>query len=417
MIDTNEMQKYIIGCILTEPDTLLVVSDILRPEDMTHQNSLIFSHAISLYAQGSPIDVASMSQALQESRELERAGGLSYLVSCTNIPTTANVAHHANSIKKQSMKARIKNWGKTVSERDLVGDIPEILGTLEQEIIKLSDGVKPKKSPEAEAILKEIYKRQKKIDKAIESQDYKGIWIPTQFWGPNIPAYHQGHNILITGYTSYGKSTLLSSLLVEICENGGKPLVFSLEDSRIEKLMGLRAVISDVPKPRQLQGEIQSSRELLAEADQKLLKWSPIIYDDVRTLDDMRLKIKKHVLRDGVNVVAIDFIQNIKERGSLYERMSNAAQYLQDLWKEMGVTGIVLSQIDNESAKGNSKLIGAKGGGDLPAAADIVIDMKRPEGDKFKLDLLVKKNRVFGKTGVIQTHFTERYTAIEPKTF
>lgn len=417
MIDTKESQKYIIGCILTEPDTLLVVSDILRPEDMTHQNSLILSHAISLYAKGTPIDIASVGHSLQESREIDRVGGIGYLSDCMNIPTTANVKHHAKIVKEVSIKDKIKNWGKTVAERDLTGDVPELLGTLEQELIKLSDGVKPKKSPEAEAILKEIYKRQKRIDKAIESQDYKGIWIPTQFWGPNIPAYHQGHNILITGYTSYGKSTLLSSLIVDICENGGKALVFSLEDSRIEKLMGLRAAISNVPKPRQLQGDIQSSRELLADADQKLLKWSPIIYDDVRTLADMRLKIKKHVLRDGVNVVAIDFIQNIKERGSIYERMSTAAPYLQDLWKEMGVTGIVLSQIDNESAKGNSKLIGAKGGGDLPAAADIVVDMQRPEGDKFKMDLLVKKNRVFGKTGIIQTHFTKQYTAIEPYTF
>ena len=97
--------------------------------------------------------------------------------------------------------------------------------------------------------------------------------------------------------------------------------------------------------------------------------------------------------------------------------MTRASIFIQDTFKELGVTGIVLSQIDNASARDGGAIIGAKGGGDLPASADIVIQMQRQEGDRFALDLILKKNRAFGKTGMKPCKFNPRFTAIVPNTF
>jgi replicative DNA helicase len=410
---SQELQKAIIGAVILQPDVLLSVTDEITPEDMDHRNGIILSHVLRLYADGIPIDLGSLSQSLQESKEIEQAGGITYLVECTDIPTTANAVHHAQLVKKQSMRARIKSWGSTVAGREFTGEIQETLGTLEQEILEIADRVKPKKSPEIRDILSAIECRQAKIDHANRNGEDTGLWISTKFWGDSIPAYHSGHFWTITGYTSYGKSLLLSTMLVDVMKNNGKVLVFSLEDSREEKVMGLKGVLADVPKSWQIQGDIGRYRDVLLDADSRLLRWEPIIYDDVRTLDDMRLKVKKHAMRDGINVVAIDYIQQIKEPGTLYERMSHAAIYLQEMFKELDVTGIVLSQIDNVSARDGGQLIGAKGGGDIPAASDIVIQIDRHKDDKKRVNLVVKKNRVFGKTGSRPCKFSERWTSIE----
>ncbi len=144
-------------------------------------------------------------------------------------------------------------------------------------------------------------------------------------------------------------------------------------------------------------------------------QYRPIIYDDIRTTDEIRLKTKKHKLQDDIQIVAVDYAQNLRGSGSLYERMSDAAEKLFSMGRELGVTVIVLSQVNNESVKEESPVIGLKGAGELAAAADIVLWLKRNKGfgKERELDVEIRKNRPFGVTGMIPMQFSEKYTKID----
>lgn len=54
------------------------------------------------------------------------------------------------------------------------------------------------------------------------------------------------HLILLGGYTSLGKSTILSQLIKNICEYGAKVLIFSVEDSVEEKLKRLASTMTQI---------------------------------------------------------------------------------------------------------------------------------------------------------------------------
>ena len=86
---------------------------------------------------------------------------------------------------------------------------------------------------------------------------------------------------------------------------------------------------------------------------------------------------------------------------------------MQKMAKELQVTVIALSQVNNESAAGDSPIIGLKGAGELAAVADIVLWLKRHDQEKQWLNVEIRKNRPFGATGVIPMQFNSSWTRIE----
>lgn len=221
--------------------------------------------------------------------------------------------------------------------------------------------------------------------------------------------------------TSAGKSTLLAQMITDVCKAGAKTVIFSMEDSREDKMMKLLANLAYIGQTRLMVGDIEDehTQKKLSEAEEILRQWGLYIYDDVYNVDDMRLKIKKHKLQGGADVVCVDFIQNIGGKGTLYERISEAIIKLQKMARELEVTMIVVSQVSNEGMRSNSEIIGLKGAGELSAAADIILWLKRVkgEGNEKSLDCEIKKNRPFGKTGMVPLCFNEMWSKISRRGF
>jgi replicative DNA helicase len=195
---------------------------------------------------------------------------------------------------------------------------------------------------------------------------------------------------------------------------GAKTLGFSLEDSQEDKTIKLIANIADISQKRLMLGHTDGIQDRIAHAEQKLRQYAPIIYDDIYTIEEIRLKIKKHKLKDKVNIVWLDYIQNIQGSGDHYDRISRAVIALQKIAKELEVTIIILSQVTNESMKANTEIIGLKGAGELAAAPDIILWLKRTKGEGRErfLDVEIRKNRPFGETGIRQFIFSESWARI-----
>lgn len=412
-----EAEMMVISAILQEPDSLLKSTDIIETKDFYSPNhQLIYNACLELYKIGEKIDPITVRNQLKIYGHDEQIGGINYLFTCLDkMPTAANIKVHSEIIKEASRMRQLGELICRAGEELHNGDpFSKHLSYLESEVVELSELIKSKKDPHAAGIISDIKKNWESIKdgtKKFIQTDYK--------IGESIPAFMPGHLWMLGGYTSVGKSTLLAQIVIDICEWDGRPLIFSVEDSREEKMMKLIANLADVPQKYLITGNLRDYQEQpVRDAISKIEDvYQPIIYDDVRTVDEIRLKTKKHVLRDGIHVVCVDYVQNLRGSGSLYERMSDAAEKLFSMGRELGVTVIVLSQVNNDSAKEESPLIGLKGAGELAAAADIVLWLKRNKGygKEHDLDVEIRKNRPFGVTGILPMQFSEKYTRIEAR--
>ncbi len=410
-----EAEQAILGAILLDSDALLQATDILSDTDFYKESHrLIYGAMRDVYELGgSELDIVSIVERLRQKGELEKAGGINYIATCANAaPTAANIRYHSKIVAQKALLRRIIAWThenqKSCYEHS--GDISELITRMESGIIGFAESVRERRSPDVSSILSDIQTRWQ------AEKDGAATYIDTDYkLNSVIPRYAKGHLWIIGGYTSVGKSTVLAQMISDIANNNGSALVFSLEDSREDKIIKLLSNETGISQRRLMTGNTDGLEAAIARGKQRISNWKLKVYDDIYTIDEIRLKIKKHKLRDGIDVVAIDYIQNIMGHGTLYERLSDGIVKLQKIAKEMQVTIIAVSQVSNEAMRSNSEVIGLKGAGELAAAADIVLWLKRHK-DKSKetwLDCEVRKNRPYGTTGVIPLQFVNNWTAID----
>jgi replicative DNA helicase len=408
-----EAERQILGAILYEPDAICRASDIIKPADFYRTaHRQIYSAMLDLYQNGPAIDTVTIADRLKELGHEEEAGGAMYLLSLLDdCPTSANIKVHAGIVAEKSLQRQIMQWiGKKWESSD-TADPGEFLAGIEADAVRLAEKIQGGKSPKAVDIICRIseYWINLKTGTA-KYYDTSAALIE------HIPGYFPGHMWVLGGYTSSGKSTFLAQEIVNASEAGARCLVFSTEDRAEEKMMQIQACMTGISKKWQLIGPSESQQSRIRTAQQRIVDaYQPIIYDDVYTVDEMRLKAKKHKMQDGINIVMLDYIQNVNEPGGIYERMSAAALKFYQMCKELEVTGIACSQVNNDAAKEeNNNVIGLKGAGELAAAADIVLWLKRVKGLNREtwLDVEIRKNRAFGVTGIIPMEFINNYTAI-----
>jgi replicative DNA helicase len=422
-----EAEERVLSAMLLDDNSVMRAVEIVSPQDFySEKHQKIYNAILDCYQLDGKTDSITVSERLRQKQELESIGGvsfISYLV--TILPTAANIRRDARRVADQALYRRVIKWTHEIKTQahDGVEDLREWFGKIQYGFLSLSDSIREKKSPHIADVLNDLktqwneFKTAKQNNDNTETQTGKYCEVdllkPWNAESP-IPYYMPGHLWMIGGYTSAGKSTTLAQLLSDCCKRNAKSLVFSLEEGRTTKAVKMIANITDIPQRYLLTGELShDNADDIQEAFELLKTWGLIIYDDVRTLDEICLKIKKHVLQGHVDIVAIDYVQNIIGGGnSIYNDMRLVGPVLLDLAVDLGITIVALSQVSNESMRDDSQIIGLKGAGELAAAADIVLWLKRIKGNERALDCEIRKNRPFGHTGIIPLTFSDRYTRI-----
>jgi replicative DNA helicase len=410
---TEDLEKLTIGAILNSENALLKTLDSIDASDfMSSANRMIFNTIIDVYRDGGGIDIGLIySKIANSNSDSISATYLSSLLDNGSLSTSIDT--YIRQIKDRTiynktvwLAQRILNESKNCTSG------MDLLLQVSTEIDEIADSTKEQQLPDILSIYSDVVFNWNRIERG------ENVCIPTNesVTTSGISGWYPGHLVTIGGYTSVGKSTYLAQIVTDACMVGASVLVFSLEDQRTDKLIKVLSNITDIPQRTLMEGGFgHDYKQIIQMGWEKIRDFKLLIYDDIYSVEEMRLKIKKAKLSGPLNIVCIDFIQNITGNEGIYEKMSKAIISLQQMAKEFGVTIIVLSQVSNESMKGDSDIIGLKGAGELASASDIVIWLKRVkgEGNERKLDVEIRKNRPFGETGLRRLRFSDRWTRIE----
>jgi replicative DNA helicase len=224
---------------------------------------------------------------------------------------------------------------------------------------------------------------------------------------------------LIGGFTSSGKTQFMLNI-IDIIISTTKVTLFSLEMSRVDIIARLLSIRTGIGASKILRHEFSEQWELdeYEIAKKRLVDSCLKIYSQTNLLDDIIMSMTRDIVMNKTKVFAIDYAQLVRTKSNNeYEQVSETAQRLQNFARENGVTIIVLSQISNEHAKDqNREVMGFKGGGTLPASADLAIELVNVDNreeraqklmDKipFSVNCIVRKNR-HGRTGIINFDFS-----------
>ena len=151
-----EAEQAILGSMLTDKDAVIAAIEVLKEDSFYREdNKLIFGAITNLYSRNEPIDIITVKAELVELGQLDRGGGLEYLVELPErVPTTANVERY---IKIVDEKAMLRKLITTSNELIALGfdeseNVDNIMDMAEKKVFDLAS----KKNTKGYTVMKDI---------------------------------------------------------------------------------------------------------------------------------------------------------------------------------------------------------------------------------------------------------------------
>jgi len=401
-----EAEKSVLGGVLYDSESIIKVKAMLDVDDFystVHQR--IFAAMLDVYEDGLDAGLVSVSICLKDKGELDRIGGPVYLSTlCDTVPSAANIESHARIVKeKATLRQIIRQAQEIINKTNEGGAKPEDIPT--RLLIETSKSIG----------INHVSAVSKQLTKNIEA-GYPGLFPCYDLLSRTIRKASPGHLWIVGAWTSVGKSAWLVDYICRTYRNSETNpgiAIFSTEMSSEQYLLRCLANETALPTWKITDGimtPVQQNK--VEEARKKYNKKNLYIYDKLYRIEDIECAARMIKDAKGLDIIAIDYLQNIWGEGSIYERMSRLSPILQYLSKELEVTVIALSQVSNQHAKGDSGgLINYKGAGEIAASADLGIELEREKENKERMRFIVKKNR-HGKLGEGVLEFTNEYTRL-----
>ena len=427
-----DFEEAVLGALLIEPTCVDEAMEELSPDCFYEpKHRMIFEAMVALVNEHVAIDLLSVSQKLQERKNLEEVGGSVALVALSQkIGAAAHVEYYIKILKQKCI------------QRDLITAAYDILKGAYDDSQNVDDLIDMSQSKVFAAIQNNVKKDvqdvgsvlKSALDEIEEMQGQSGIsGVPSGF--PTLDKYTLGwqkSNLIILGARpSVGKTAFSLNLLRNAAVDNNMPVaIFSLEMSAIELVKRLMTTESGLAADK-IKGGVKLDQ---ADWDQltystKALAKSPIYIDDTPGISIMefRTKAKRLVKSKGVRFIVIDYLQLMQSAGSGHswsnesrtQAVSDISRMLKIMAKELNVPVICLSQLSraNESRQDKRPMLSdLRESGAIEQDADVVIGLYRDgyynkESETPNLaEAIILKNRK-GQTGTVELSWLPEYTS------
>lgn len=406
----TDAERSVLGSILYDASCLpSVIDEGISGEDFYgagHQ--AIFNAILDVQEIGMVPDMVTVCSRLKDLRKLDAAGGMVYVATLAdNVPSAANVSHYSRIVKDKSIRRQLlkKSYDLAIQSQDASNDVLDIITQYQAGL-----GIEQPRKVEPFAMDAAIRDLRGQIDRG-----FPGIDPDYDILRKTIRKLIPGTLIIVGAYTSIGKSAFAVDLVSRLYRKGNPSIaIFSVEMSTQQYILRLLANETTYPTYaiRENRIAVDSHIARLDLAYRHFASKKLHIYDNLYNFNDIRKAAADIKAMGGLDIVIIDYVQNVLCEGkTIYERMSRLSTQIFAMAKDLGVTVIALSQVNNESAKdSDNPVIGYKGAGEIAAAADVGIWLEKGTGDKVIIK--VRKNRD-GRTMEGELQYTHDYTRFE----
>jgi replicative DNA helicase len=374
-----EIEQSIIGSVLLRENRYLELADMLTVDDFTSTQGKESWLAISNMYGTQPVTLASVYPHVTDN---------SWIVDSTN-KAAPNVKQAGAYLAEGAKKIRIRDKLLSIAT-DIDSTKSSSNHHLEEVMRVYQEEIGWESAPCDIASVVDRF--------AVKQKQYKdeGFGLSTGFecFTRDYITYRPGHLWCVGAWTSTGKTTYMISALKRIVLSR-RVVVFStemVEEQNVAKILG--ATTGYNPNVI-LSGNLLDNHAIHVDEHVDVLRKADLhIYDKIRTTAGIATQCRKLNMKKQLDVVFVDFIQNLDtDKGKKYDTMSNAAVVLQNLAHELRCTIVCLSQIPNSAGKIDSGILEFKGAGEIAAAADVGVLMKRATDDNKVILFDVRKNR------------------------
>jgi replicative DNA helicase len=433
-----EVEESVLGALLLDQNAITNSIDILKAEYFyVEANEFIYRAITSLFRDGKPVDLLSVSDQLKKDGNFEMVGGLEKLVSLTSrITSAAHIEYHVRILSEKFIQRELIRVS-TETLRDSYDDTMDVLNLLdrtETKFLEINDSSFKSDFHSMDSLLANTLKE---IEANQNSQD-DAMGVVTGFndLDARTGGFQKGTLLILAARPAMGKTALALTMARNMAVDFNKPVaIFSLEMTATELMSRLIAAESGIDaKKFKLKGELQDWEKEQLRSKTNALAHAPMYIDDNPglTIFELRAKCRRLKQKYDIQMVFIDYLQlmsggdTMKTGGNREQEISYISRQLKALSKEIGVPIMALSQLSRAvETRGGSKrpqLSDLRESGAIEQDADMVMFVYRPSYYGIDVEngmsteglakLIIAKHRS-GEPGDVNLRFVERFVRFE----
>jgi len=437
---SREAERAVLCSLLLLPEAADEVALVVRPDDfLDDANRRIYAHLMAMHGDGAAIDVTLLIQRLRDAGEYEAVGGAAYLAELSDAVATAAHAEHYGRIvrEKATLRGLIEASTDILREAyDPTVEPRQLLSRAEERVFGILEA---KGHGQVTAIRDVLHESIARIDARMKHEHaFGGLETGFDDFDEMTGGLHGSELIILAARPSMGKTALAMNVVEHVAIDCQQPTLFvSLEMSALE--LGDRLLCSRA----QVNGHRLRNGQITPEESQKLIRTAaevstaPLYIDDSpsRTMTEVAAAARRLKRRDGLALIAIDYLQLIEPdnpRDPRQEQVAKIARRLKGLSRELDVPVLCLAQLNRqtEATRDNKpQLSNLRESGAIEQDADVVMFIHREEyyatneEDRQRLrgeaDLLVRKQRngPVGDVKLTWLHDFTRFTNRAPEQY
>jgi replicative DNA helicase len=425
-----EAEQAVLGAILVDKEALFKIAGTMGADDFYRDDHrVIYSAMLGLFEKRSPIDLVTLTEELRRKKDLEAAGGATYLAHLTGgVVSSAHIEKHAQIVSEKATLRRLIRAATQIIEDSYKEkeEIPVIIDRSEQVLFAVSQKMISANFLPIRDILADTF------DRINELHENKGQLrgVPSGFKDLDnlLAGFQKSDLIIIAARPSMGKTSLALNIAVHAAVRENVPAgIFSLEMSRDQVVDALLTMEAGIDSWRLRTGNLREDDFPKLNYAMGVLSEAPLYIDDspLMSIMDIRTKARRLQAEHGLGLIVVDYLQLMESVSrsrdpNRVQEVSEISRGLKALARELSVPVIALSQLSRAVEARHPKipqLADLRESGSIEQDADVVAFIYRedyydPDTDKKGItQLMIKKHRN-GPIGEIELYFHPEFRRV-----
>jgi len=427
-----EAEQSVLGGLMLDNAAWDTVADLVAEGDFyRHDHRLTFRAISDLCARSEPADVVTVSEWLEQHKELDKAGGLAYLAEIANsTPSAANIKAYAGIVRERSVLRQLIHVGTEIGNTafNTEGrDTAQLLDHAEQLVFRIAEHGRPNRS-NFRSIRDLLVGVTDRIDK-LYHQDAPYTGVPTGFtdFDERTSGLQSSDLIIVAGRPSMGKTSFAMNIAEHAAIKSRAPVaIFSMEMPGEQLVMRMLSSLGRIDQHRVRTGRLHDDDWPRLTSAMSILSEAPLFIDDTPALNPIELRARaRRIKREhGLGLIVIDYLQLMQVPGTKENRtneISEISRSLKALAKELQVPVVALSQLNRSLEQRPNKrpvMSDLRESGAIEQDADLIAFIYRDEvyhedsPDKGIAEIIIGKQRN-GPIGTVRLTFLGPYTRFE----
>jgi len=415
----REAEESLLGSVLIYPEAYHQVASFIGVSDFYfHRHRWIWEAIADLHEHRSPVDILTLTDALERSGHLAEIGGPAYLTSLTNaVPSALHAEAYGRIVHEMAVRRQMLEAANQIAQSAYQTDdsIEDSIGEAESAIFEMVQQPSDREMISVGQVVSEVYDEVSKPNNHV-------VGIPTGLVDIDhiLGSLRKSDFIVLAGRPGTGKTSFLLSILKRATVELGKhTALFSLEMDNENMVQRLLSQISEIPFKRIRDRNLNDDDWGSFTDANEILCASPLYMDDTPMLTPMRLRTqcRRLALDQRLDLVVVDYLQLMNgsnRHDNRTQEVGYISRQLKILARELKVPMLVSAQLSRAVEQRQDKrptLADLRESGAIEQDSDIVMFLYRdPSSASTKLAIEKHRN---GPTGIVDLVFRGELTKFE----